>query len=991
MASEFLKIRGAREHNLKNIDLDLPKNKLIVFTGVSGSGKSSLAIDTIYAEGQRRYVESLSAYARQFLGIMNKPDIDSIEGLSPAIAITQKTTSHNPRSTVGTVTEIYDYLRLLYARIGHPHCPKCGQEIQQQSIQQISDQVLLNLQDNGQKQLRLMILSPVVRDKRGEFSKLFLQLNRQGFRRVRIDGNWHPLDLGLAIIKTNRHDIDVVIDQLVTNRSDLEKEDKRREFLKRLSESLEMASVLSQGNIVTAQVFDKGFDFPEQPQDLLETLYSEEFACPSCKINLPEIEPRTFSFNSPHGACPTCHGLGTQLKIDPDLVINPNLSILEGGIYPWSAIGDGNTWLKRILQAVGDENEVNLNQPLGELPSEKLKVILYGTGQKKYLIKYRNELDGENVHSVRYEGVVNNLERRYRETDSDSMRQDIEKYMMQEPCPTCNGARLKPEALAVTIGGKNIYQVSLLSVVEFDWWLSLINNVLSSKEQEISTIIVKEIRTRLKFLLSVGIGYITIARNSSSLAGGEAQRIRLASQIGSGLTGVLYVLDEPSIGLHQRDQDRLVQTLKNLRDLGNTVIVVEHDQQTMEESDWLVDFGPGAGEMGGEVVSQGTPEQVSHDRHSITGQYLSGRKKVGHIADQTLSDGVGEEEKIAPTEGELSILGCRGHNLKNIDVTLPLGNLICVTGVSGSGKSTLVNETLYQALRQELGQKMERKPQSYSGMLGASKIRKVININQSPIGRTPRSNPATYTKAFDYIRKLFSMTREAKLHGYTPGRFSFNVKGGRCEVCKGEGQIKIEMQFLSDVYVNCDACEGKRYNREALDIEYKGKNISQVLDMTIDEALLFFDRIPALRARLQTLQDVGLGYIRLGQPAPTLSGGEAQRVKLASELAKKTSVETLYLLDEPTTGLHFADLERLILVLKKLVAKGATVLVIEHNLDVIANADWIIDLGPEGGEEGGQVVATGTVTNLCQSAASHTGMYLKKHLAAKTSQSSKRG
>jgi len=990
---EYLKIRGAREHNLKDIDLNVPKNKLVVFTGVSGSGKSSLAMDTIYAEGQRRYVESLSAYARQFLGVMNKPDIDSIEGLSPAIAISQKTTSHNPRSTVGTVTEIYDYLRLLFARVGHPHCPRCGREVQRQSIQQIADQALDGLTDNGQKQLRFLIIAPVVRDKRGEFSKLFSTVRKQGYRQIRVDGRWYSLDDDLLLIKTNRHSVDVVVDKLVTTRKNLNNEEGRKELRKRLSESIEAATVLSQGTVIIAQVFDKGFDFPQAPQDLLESLFSEEFACPDCGINLPEIEPRTFSFNSPHGACPECTGLGTQLRVDADLVLNYNLSVLEGGIFPWSSVGDGRTWLRHVLEAMAAEQGIDLNQPLSEMEKKHIDILLYGTGSKRYLVKHENKRGGSSTYRVKYEGVIPNLERRYRETDSDYVRGEIEKYMVREPCPVCLGSRLKPEALSVTIGGRNIYEVSSLPIKDLDEWvLQLIPNVLNNKEKQVASLIVREIKTRLSFLMSVGIGYLTIGRSSATLAGGEAQRIRLASQIGSGLSGVLYVLDEPSIGLHQRDQSRLVKTLKNLRDLGNTVIVVEHDQQTMEEADWLVDFGPGAGEAGGEIVASGTPDQIRRNKKSITGQYLSGKKTVGLIAKSSLEENFLEKNnKAVRPNGELSILGCTGHNLKNIDISIPLGKFVCVTGVSGSGKSTLVNETLYRALRMEYGLKINRKPQPFDKLLGASRLKKVININQSPIGRTPRSNPATYTKAFDHIRQLFSQTREARLRGYTPGRFSFNVKGGRCEACKGEGQIKIEMQFLPDVYVDCDVCHGKRYNREALDIEYKGKNIWQILEMTVDEALLFFDRVPALHRRLQTLQDVGLGYIRLGQPATTLSGGEAQRIKLASELSKKTAEKTLYILDEPTTGLHFADLERLILVLKKLVARGATILVIEHNLDVIANADWIIDLGPEGGDEGGQLVIAGTVEDICNNDKSHTGRFLKKYLSSKKASLGKRG
>lgn len=963
-------IRGAREHNLKNINLDIPKNKLVVFTGVSGSGKTSLAFDTIYAEGQRRYVESLSAYARQFLGVMSRPDVDSIEGLSPAICISQKTVSHNPRSTVGTVTEIYDYLRLLFARIGHPHCPKCGQEIQRQSVDQIVAAILnLNLK-------RIMILAPVVKDRKGEFAQLFENIRKQGFSRVRVDGETKGVDSDFVLLKNNRHTIEVVVDRLI-----LGKKDDGEKLRARLTQSLETALRLTEGTVIVAEVLDKSFDFPENPKKIKEHLFSERFACAQCNLSLPEIAPRTFSFNSPHGACPTCTGLGSQLKIDRHLIINPHLSLAEGAIFPWAKMIESDGWMSKLLTKVSESLRFDLNVPFGKLTPEDQQSILYGTGHQIYTIKYRNRFGLLRTYDTPYEGVIPNLERRYKETDSDYIRMEIEKYMLREPCPSCQGARLKPEALIITVAGKNIIQVTDLSIRDCLNWIENLDQTAdlqsNFREQQVAQPIINEVKTRLNFLLSVGLDYVTLSRAASTLAGGESQRIQLASQIGSGLSGVLYVLDEPSIGLHARDQQRLINSLKKLRDLGNTVIVVEHDAQTMLESDYLFDFGPGAGEQGGEIVAEGTPSEIMANSKSLTGKYLSGKYKVGELKNESL---LLEEFTKPSLETTLTIVGCQGHNLKNLSITFPLGKFICVTGVSGSGKSSLIEETLYRALRQEFGLKVEEKPLTFAGILGLEYIDKVIDIDQSPIGRTPRSNPATYTKAFDAIRGVFALTKEARIRGYKPGRFSFNVKGGRCEACEGDGQIRIEMQFMPDVYVDCEVCQGKRYNHEALEIEYKGKNIAQVLEMTASEALKFFENIPQIRRKLATLEDVGLGYIKLGQPAPTLSGGEAQRVKLASELAKKSTGKTLYLLDEPTTGLHFADLENLLGVLKRLVSQGNTVVVIEHNLDVIKNADWVIDLGPEGGDGGGDLVLAGTPEEVAACELSYTGQALRSIL-----------
>ncbi len=969
MSFDYITVKGAREHNLKNISARIPKNKLVVLNGLSGSGKSSFAFDTLYAEGQRRYVESLSSYARQFLGVMKKPDVESIEGLSPAISIDQKTVSHNPRSTVGTITEIYDYLRLLFARVGHPHCPNCDREISRQSVDQIKDQIK-NLIDKIlttqlTKQVKLMVLSPVVRDRKGEFRELFSNLRQKGYQRIRIDGYFYDFDEDILLIKTNKHNIDVVIDRITAGKKELE----NKAWQSRLTESLEAALKLSNGLAIMAQVNDEGFTFPDKPQNVVDHLFSEKFACPVCNLSLPEIEPRLFSFNTPHGACPQCHGLGTLMKINLDLVVNPKLSVTEGGILPFSRMLSHDTWWFRVVEQVADRYGFSLKIPLGQLKKEYRQILLYGLPPiETFSVSGLNHEGRLYQFEAKYEGVIPNLERRYQETQSDFMRAEIERFMRKEVCPVCLGTRLKKEALTVTIDQNTIVDIVKLPIKNSLTWCQGLStgHILNSKESQIAESILKELVVRLHFLVAVGLDYLTLDRTAASLAGGEAQRIRLASQIGSGLSGVLYVLDEPSIGLHQRDNRKLIETLKHLRDLGNSVVVVEHDREMMLAADYLFDFGPGAGDDGGEVMAQGTPVQVMSSRLSLTGKYLKGKKEIN------LS------QKRPPNHKQLlTIKGCQAHNLKNIDVQFPLNRFICVTGVSGSGKSTLVHDTLYHALAEGLNPLHNEKPGSYDLLQGLAEIKRVALIDQSPIGRTPRSNPATYTKTFDHIRQLFSLTKEARIRGFKPGRFSFNVKGGRCEACQGEGQIKIEMQFLPDIYVDCEVCQGRRYNNETLEVTYKGKNIAQVLSLSVAEALKFFPVISGLNTKLQTLFDVGLGYIRLGQPAPTLSGGEAQRVKLAAELAKQSVQHTIYLLDEPTTGLHFADMEKLILVLQKLVSKGNTVIVIEHNLDFIKNADWIIDLGPEGGEAGGQVVACGTPEQLTRISQSYTGQYLK--------------
>ncbi len=934
-ASERIVISGAREHNLKDIDVELPRDALIVITGLSGSGKSSLAFDTIYAEGQRRYVESLSAYARQFLGLMEKPDVDSIEGLSPAISIDQKTTSRNPRSTVGTVTEIYDYLRLLWARIGVPHCPTCGEEITGQTQEQIVDR-LMTLAEGT----KFMVMAPVVRGRKGEYGKLLDQMRLEGYSRVKINGELLRLDEEIVLDKKYKHDVSVVVDRLVM------KTDLRR----RLSESVEAAAGLAAGLVEVEMVGDSA-----------ETmLFSEQFACLNCGTSIPELEPRIFSFNSPHGACERCHGLGFQKVIDPELVVpDPTLSLGEGALQPWNR-GVTAYW-RRLIAAVAEENGVDLEKPWAKLKKAEKEIFLYGTSGERHQVTYTNRYGRRRSYKVRFEGIVNNLERRYGETDSESNRERIEGYMAEQPCPDCKGARLRPESLAVTVSGLSIAEYTALSARAASEWIQGLE--LTETERAIARLIVREISERLAFLENVGIGYLSLSRSARSLSGGEAQRIRLATQIGSSLVGVMYVLDEPSIGLHQRDNEKLIGTLDRLRDLGNTVIVVEHDEGTMRAADHLVDLGPGAGEHGGYVISAGTPAQVAKDPASLTGQYLSGKRMI---------EVPGERRQA---RGALLVRGAREHNLKGIDVAIPLGVFCCVTGVSGSGKSTLVNETLHHSVANRLHQAKLR-PGAHDGVDGLSQIDKIINIDQSPIGRTPRSNPATYTGVFDHIRQLFTQTQEARARGYKPGRFSFNVKGGRCEVCRGDGQIKIEMHFLPDVYVPCEQCHGKRYNRETLEVRFKGKSIADVLEMSVEEAVEFFENVPKIARRLRTLHDVGLDYIRLGQAATTLSGGEAQRVKLATELSKVATGDTLYILDEPTTGLHFADVQRLLDVLGRLVDAGNTVVVIEHNLDVIKTADHLVDLGPDGGEEGGEVVATGTPEQVAAVEASHTGSFL---------------
>jgi excinuclease ABC subunit A len=967
--SERIVIRGAREHNLKDIDLELPRNSLIVITGLSGSGKSSLAFDTIYAEGQRRYVESLSAYARQFLGLMEKPDVDSIDGLSPAISIDQKTTSRNPRSTVGTVTEIYDYLRLLWARIGKPHCPECGEPIEGQSIEQITDRVMTL--DEG---TRFMVMAPVVRGRKGEFEKLFEQFRLEGYSRVRVDNELRRLDEEIKLDKKYNHDISVVVDRLIM------KSDLRR----RLSESIEAAAGLA-GGVVEVDIVTRNGDSPdaapsertggvkgakgagELPPDVTDRLtFSERFACLNCGTSIPELEPRIFSFNSPHGACERCHGLGFQRVVDPDLVVpDPTLSLSEGALQPWR-LGHSRYW-KRLVEAVADDYGVDVDAPWQELSDEDKEIFLYGTGGERHKVSYTNRFGRRRSYSVRFEGIVNNLERRYEETDSDGVRERVEGYMAEQPCPVCNGARLRPESLAVKVGGISIHDYTELSARAALSWIKELE--MTDTERAIARLLVREINERLAFLDNVGVGYLNLARSARSLSGGEAQRIRLATQIGSSLVGVLYILDEPSIGLHQRDNAKLIQTLERLRDLGNTVIVVEHDEGTMRSADHIVDLGPGAGEHGGHVVAEGTPDQIEQDPASLTGHYLAGQREIA-IPDQRRE-----------ARGELVVRGARQHNLKRIDVPIPLGVFCCVTGVSGSGKSTLINETLYPAVANRLHQAKLR-PGTHDRIDGLQQIDKIINIDQSPIGRTPRSNPATYTNVFDHIRQLYAQTREARARGYKPGRFSFNVKGGRCEICRGDGQIKIEMHFLPDVYVPCEQCHGKRYNRETLEVRFKGKSIADVLEMSVADACEFFRDIPKISRRLNTLHDVGLDYIRLGQPATQLSGGEAQRVKLATELSKVATGDTLYILDEPTTGLHFADVQRLLDVLDRLVGAGNTVIVIEHNLDVIKTADRIIDLGPEGGEEGGKVLATGTPEEVAATPGSYTGEFLAELVEA---------
>jgi len=937
-------VSGAREHNLKDVTVTMPRDALVVITGLSGSGKSSLAFDTIYAEGQRRYVESLSAYARQFLGQMDKPDVDSIEGLSPAISIDQKTTSRNPRSTVGTVTEIYDYLRLLWARIGKPHCYNCGRPIAAQSAEQIIDQIM-GL-DEG---TRFMVLAPIVRGRKGEYGKQLEELRGEGFTRVKVDGELRLLEDEIVLDKKFKHDISVVVDRLIM----------RPELRKRLADSVETAVSLADG-ILEVEVLGG-----EEANRVLT--FSERFACLHCGISMPELEPRMFSFNSPHGACQRCTGLGSQMEIDPDLVVpDPSLSLGEGAILPWSS-GTTN-YYEQITQAIAERYEIDLETPWEELSEEQQDFFLHGTNGDRIYVSYRNRMGRKRSYMTSFEGIIPNLERRYRETDSDWSRERIEEYMSVRPCPDCKGARLRPESRSVTIAGMAIHEYTELSAHRALEWIAALE--LSDTDRAIARLILREIEERLRFLDNVGVGYLSMERASATLSGGEAQRIRLATQIGSSLVGVLYILDEPSIGLHQRDNARLIATLERLRDLGNTVLVVEHDEGTMRSADHVIDMGPGAGEHGGWVVAQGTAEEVMRVPESLTGQFLSGTRTIAVPA------------KRRTPSGYVDIEGATQHNLKLLDVRIPLGVFCCVTGVSGSGKSTLVNEVLYKAVANRL-HRAKLRPGAHRRVRGLEQLDKIISVDQSPIGRTPRSNPATYIGLFDQIRELFSKTQEARARGYKPGRFSFNVKGGRCEVCRGDGQIKIEMHFLPDVYVLCEQCHGKRYNRETLDIRFKGRTIADVLDMSIEEALEYFAHIPKIKRRVQMLHDVGLDYMRLGQPATTLSGGEAQRVKLASELCKVATGRTLYILDEPTTGLHFADIQRLLEVLQRLVDQGNSVVVIEHNLDVVKTADRLLDMGPEGGEEGGELMAAGTPEEVAAVPGSYTGRFLADIVAPK--------
>lgn len=940
MIRDNIFIKGAREHNLKNIDVEIPRDKFVVITGLSGSGKSSLAFDTIYAEGQRRYVESLSSYARQFLGQMEKPDIDYIDGLSPAISIDQKTTSRNPRSTVGTVTEIHDYLRLLYARIGIPHCPKCGKEISQQTIDQMVDQIV-SLPEGT----RIQLLAPVVRGRKGEYHKLIEDAKKGGFVRIRVDGEVFDISEEIKLDKNKKHNIEIVVDRLII----------REDIQKRLTDSMETVLHLS-GGLAIIDVVGKE-----------ELLFSQNFACSDCGISIEELTPRMFSFNNPFGACPTCTGLGNLLKVDPDLVIpDRSLSLTDGAIVVsgWN-IESEDAYIRMMFNALAKHYKFKLNTPINKLPVEILDIILYGTKGEKIKIEYDREY-GSGSYMAAFEGIINAVERRYKETQSDGMKQYYEQFMSNNPCPDCNGARLKPESLAVTVGGKNIHQLSAMAVADTkDFFLNI---DLTERHKMIGHQILKEINARIGFLVDVGLDYLTLSRAAGTLSGGEAQRIRLATQIGSGLMGVVYILDEPSIGLHQRDNDRLLKTLTRLRDLGNTLIVVEHDEDTMHAADHIIDMGPGAGIHGGHVVAEGTLESILNCEESLTGQYLSGKKKIEV-----------PKERRKPNGKWLEIVGARENNLKNITAKIPLGVLTSITGVSGSGKSSLINEILNKSLSSQLNGAKSR-PGAHDTIKGVNYLDKVINIDQSPIGRTPRSNPATYTGMFDLIREVFAATTESKMKGYKSGRFSFNVKGGRCEACSGDGIIKIEMHFLPDIYVPCEVCKGKRYNRETLDVKYKGKNISEVLDMTVEDALEFFKNIPRIQRKLQTLYDVGLGYIKVGQPSTTLSGGEAQRVKLATELSKRSTGSTLYILDEPTTGLHVADVHRLIDILQRLTDSGNSIVVIEHNLDVIKTSDYILDLGPEGGNRGGTIVAQGTPEEVAKVKESYTGQYLKKIL-----------
>jgi excinuclease ABC subunit A len=988
MSQEFISVRGARTHNLKNISVDIPRNKMVVITGLSGSGKSSLAFDTIFAEGQRRYVESLSAYARQFLGQMEKPDVDQIEGLSPAVSIDQRGASSNPRSTVGTTTEVYDYMRLLYARVGIPHCPVCGREVQLQSADQIVDAVAALPEGR-----RIQILAPLIKDRKGHHQQVFEDIRKAGYVRVRVDGVLQDVNETIELDRYKNHTIEAVVDRLIV-KPELERS--------RLADSIETALRLGDGVVIVNDVTDK------EPVD---HIYSERFACAYDGTSLPEIEPRTFSFNTPHGACEECQGLGNKLQIDPELIVpNPDRSLNGSAIaaMEWNAEGRSNgddTYYVQLLKATCDHYEIDMDAPWKSLNDAQREIVLYGSGDEKIPVKYQNRLGDQRIYQTTFEGIINNLRRRYLETTSDYIRSKIEGYMAQVPCPACHGKRLKPAALAVTVGGRGIQEITSQPVVHALEWVKSLKGekrpernaakskdasngdrhpstaslrdsaqdavALTPRQMTIAKQIVKEISARLQFMVDVGLDYLTLDRATASLSGGEAQRIRLATQIGSRLTGVLYVLDEPSIGLHPRDQARLIKTLQSMRDLGNTVLVVEHDEDTMQASDWIVDLGPGAGEHGGHIIFEGTYDDILKDKTSLTGGYLSGRLRIEVPKERRKGNGQ-----------FLVVRGAKENNLKNIDVEIPLGMMVCVTGVSGSGKSTLVVETLYKRLAQMLHGSHEKAGTS-SGLEGVQHIDKIINIDQTPIGRTPRSNPATYVGFFNDIRDLFAEMAESKVRGYLPGRFSFNVKGGRCEACEGQGEIQIEMQFMADMYVLCDVCHGARYNRETLQIRYKDKNIAEVLNMTVSEGLEFFEAIPPLQRRLKTLQDVGLGYIRLGQPAPTMSGGEAQRVKLSKELSKRATEHTLYILDEPSVGLHAADVHKLVEVLNRLVDQGNTVLIIEHHPDIIKVADWLIDLGPDGGERGGTLVAQGTPEQIAANKQSYTGHFLKKHLQPK--------
>ena len=937
---QFIKIRGAKEHNLKNISLDIPRDELVVLTGLSGSGKSSLAFDTIYAEGQRRYMESLSSYARQFLGQMEKPDVESIEGLSPAISIDQKSTNRNPRSTVGTVTEIYDYFRLLYARIGIPHCPKCGREIRKQSVDQMADQIM-----QLPERTKIQLLAPVVRGRKGEHVKLFEQARKSGYVRVRVDGNLYELSEDIPLDKNKKHNIEIIVDRLVVKDG----------IRQRLTDSLENVMALADGLVIVDVIGGEPMTF------------SQSFSCPDCGISVEEIEPRSFSFNNPFGACPDCFGLGYKMEFDEDLMIpDKSLSIAGGAVavLGWQSCTDKGSFTYAILDAMSKAYHFSLDTPYQELPEEIRRVFLYGTDGRVLKVHYKGQR-GEGVYDVPFEGLIENVNRRYRETGSDIMKQEYETFMRITPCKACKGQRLKKSALAVTVCDKNIYEVTSLSIAQLQAFLQEMQ--LTKQQELIGHQVLKEIRARVGFLMDVGLDYLSLSRATGTLSGGEAQRIRLATQIGSGLVGVAYILDEPSIGLHQRDNDKLLNTLKHLRDLGNSVLVVEHDEDTMRAADYIVDIGPGAGEHGGQVVAAGTAEDIMKNENSITGAYLSGRMKIPV-----------PKTRRTPT-GWLTVKGAQENNLKNIDVDFPLGVLTCVTGVSGSGKSSLVNEILYKRLAKELN-RARTIPGKHADIVGMEQLDKVIAIDQSPIGRTPRSNPATYTGVFDQIRDLFAATADARARGYKKGRFSFNVKGGRCEACSGDGIIKIEMHFLPDVYVPCEVCHGKRYNRETLEVKYKGKSIYDVLNMTVEEAMHFFEPVPSIRRKIETLYDVGLSYIRLGQPSTELSGGEAQRIKLATELSRRSTGRTIYILDEPTTGLHFADVHKLVEILHRLAEGGNTVVVIEHNLDVIKTADYLIDIGPEGGDRGGTVIAKGTPEEVAAAPMSYTGQYVKKYL-----------